>query len=77
MKSHSISCFENSCKLAVIINDIILQLYSRRVTADPEGTLRGIRGRLDEWRESSPPHLKYDPYNLPDVCCPPHILTQK
>lgn len=77
MKAHAISCFENSCKLAVIISDIILQLYSRRGTPDVEGTLRGIKARLDDWRENSPPHLKYDPDNLPDVCPPPHILTQK
>ncbi len=80
-KTHAISCFENSCKLAVIINDIILQLYSRRAsTADldlVDATLKGIKDRLDEWRDNSPPHLKYEPDNLPDVCPPPHILTQK
>ncbi len=50
MKAHAISCFENSCKIAVIINDIILQLYSRRGTPDVDSALRGIRDRLDEWR---------------------------
>jgi len=76
MKSHAISCFENSCRLAVIINDIMLQLYSRRGTPDVDGTLRGIRDRLDDWRANSPKHLKYDPESLPEICCPPHILTQ-
>lgn len=77
MKAHSVSCFEASSRLAVILNDIICQLYSRRGVTDNEDVLRGIRERLDEWRENSPAHLKYDPDNLPEVCPPPHILTQK
>lgn len=75
MKAHSISCFENSCKLAVILSDIILQLYSRRGPPDMSETLR-IRERLDDWRENSPQHLKYDPELLPEFCPPPHIITQ-
>ena len=75
MKAHSISCFENSCKLAVILNDIILQLYSRRGSPDMGGTLR-IKEKLENWRENSPRHLKYDPENLPELCPPPHIITQ-
>ena len=75
--SYSISCFENSCKLAVIINDIIVQLYSRRATPEMEVDLRKIREKLDNWRLQSPKHLVYDPDSLPAVCCPPHILTQK
>lgn len=78
MKAHSISCFENSCRLAVILNDIICELYSRRDFTDNEDVLKGIRVRLDEWREKSPAHLKYDPDNLPQSFCPPpHILAQK
>lgn len=76
-KAHTVTCFKNSCKLAVIINDIILQLYSRGSTLDAEDTLRDTKARLDTWREQSPPHLKYDPDHLPDYCPPPHILTQK
>lgn len=75
MKAHSISCFENSCKLSVILNDIILQLYSRRGSPDLEGTLQ-IKRRLDEWRRNLPEYLKYDPDNLPACCPPPHIMTQ-
>jgi hypothetical protein len=77
MKTHSISLFEGSCKLAVIINDIILQLYTKRVTPDAEESLRGIKESLDGWREQSPAHLRYDVDNLPAFCPPPHILTQK
>lgn len=75
MKAHLISCFENSCKISVILNDIIIQLYSRRGPPDIERTLL-IKQRLDEWREKLPVHLKYDPDNLPPHCPPPHIMTQ-
>ncbi|KAK6004300.1 hypothetical protein QM012_009150 [Aureobasidium pullulans] len=76
MRSHAVSCFTNSCKIAVIINDIILQLYSRRDRHITESSLHDIRARLDTWRAQSPSHLKYDPDNLPAVSPPPHIITQ-
>ncbi|CZR69962.1 related to pathway-specific regulatory protein [Phialocephala subalpina] len=74
MESHAVSCFENSCKLAVILNDIILQLYSRR--APTQISLRSIRDKLNSWRAKSPRHLVYDPDALPEISPPPHILTQ-
>jgi hypothetical protein len=78
MRSHVISCFENSCRLSVILNDIIFHLYSRRgCNASGHETLKDIRARLDSWRRDSPSHLRYDPDDLPDICPPPHILTQK
>ena len=77
MKSHVISCFENSGRLAVILNDIILNLYSRRAGPSANEAHRSIRDKLAEWREKSPSYLKYDPDNLPSMCPPPHILTQK
>jgi hypothetical protein len=61
----------------VIINDIIFNLYSRHKSAKVDETLGGIRRRLDNWREQSPPHLRYDPEDLPETCPPPHLLTQK
>ncbi|PVH70719.1 hypothetical protein DL98DRAFT_436466, partial [Cadophora sp. DSE1049] len=78
MKSHAVSCFENSCKLAVIINDIILQLYCRRTASDigAESALRTIREKLNAWRSKSPPHLRYNGEDLPATCPPPHIITQ-
>jgi hypothetical protein len=77
MKSHAISCFENSCNIAVIFNDIVLRLYSRRPASESESSLSSIRKKLDTWRQQSPSHLVYDPDDLPDFSLPPHILTQK
>lgn len=77
VQSHVVSAFENSCKLSVILNDIILYLYSRRETVDVDDKLRAIRSSLTEWRSKSPPHLKCDPANPPPLCPPPNIITQK
>lgn len=77
LKTHAISCFQNSCKLAVIINDIILRLYSRATVHNADQALNDIKQRLDEWRSRTPDHLKLDPLRLPNVCPPTHILAQK
>lgn len=77
MKSHAVSCFANSCKLSVIINDIIVQLYSKRSRAITESSLNDIKARLETWRAESPVHLRYDPQYLPTICPPPHIISQK
>lgn len=74
--SHAVSCFANSCKLSIIINDIIFQLYSRRSRAITEPVLRDIKVRLDAWRAESPMHLRYEPDFLPAVSPPPHIISQ-
>ncbi|KAM5350776.1 hypothetical protein ACJ41O_007281 [Fusarium nematophilum] len=76
MKSHAVSCFVNSCKLSIIINDIIVQLYSRRSRTITEAALKDIKLRLDVWRAQSPAHLRYDPDHLPTICPPPHLISQ-
>lgn len=78
-KAHLVSCFANSCKLSVIINDIVLSLYHRRTRNTPNTgiALKRITRRLDNWRVESPKHLRCDPDNLPEICPPPHIICQK
>lgn len=76
-RSNAVSCFANSCKLSIIVNDIILQVYSRRSRPITEAALKDIKARLDLWRTQSPSHLRYDPNHLPDICPPPHIMSQK
>ena len=74
--SHAASCFSNSCKLAIIIGDIMQRLYARRSGPSSPETIRQIHTRLEAWRENTPSHLRYDPTNLPRLSPPPHILTQ-
>src|SRR5689334_17558052 len=75
--SHTVSCFANSCRLSIIINDIIFQLYSRKSRTISESAFRDIKIRLDLWRAESPAHLRYEPDSLPSISPPPHIISQK
>lgn len=76
-KAHAVSCFQNSCKLAIILNDIIQAFYSRRQPANAEQAVHNIAIALRDWRTNTPAHLRYDPTDLPNTCGPPHIVTQK
>lgn len=77
MKGHIVSCFTNSCKLSMIINDVILRLYSKQAHAGANAALEDIQARLTAWREESPKHLRYAAEKLPSLCPPPHIVSQK
>lgn len=76
-RSHTVSCFVNSCKLSIIINDIVVELYSKRDMGITENAIVDIKQRLELWRAQSPLHLKLDPDAIIDVCPPPHIISQK
>ncbi|KJR88101.1 uncharacterized protein SPSK_07014 [Sporothrix schenckii 1099-18] len=85
VKSHAISCFANTCRLAVILSDIVLQLYSRRrpapsstasTSAASIASVQRLRDRLDAWRAATPSHLLIADPDHTTVCPPPHILTQ-
>jgi hypothetical protein len=76
-KTHAISCFEHTCKLAIILNDIIARLYARKRSANFDHGASQLRQRLDTWRNDLPLHLRYDPDHLPLYCPPPHIINQK
>lgn len=77
MKSHIVSCFANSCKLSIIISDIIQKLYSKQSQVEADAALEDIQARLDAWRSGTPPHLRYEDNALPIICGPPHIISQK
>ena len=75
--SHKISCFRNFCKLGVIINDILLNIYGRLRTATVLEFVQKTQHRLHRWRSESPKALTIYPSSRPQHCPPPHILTQK
>ncbi|KAI1747601.1 fungal-specific transcription factor domain-containing protein [Xylaria castorea] len=75
-QGYLVGSFINSCKLSIIINDIIIQLYSRRSREATQIAFKDIKNRLHLWRTHSPAHLKYDTDRLPSVCPPPHIISQ-
>lgn len=69
------SCFTNFCKLAVIINSILFNIYGSRRTQEIVSFVKETRQKLHEWRSETPPVLIVDPTK--DDFRPPHILTQK
>lgn len=74
---YTVSCFISLCKLCVIINDIILGLYSGR---KPEGVgtfVRNMRHQLELWWVTLPAHLRIDTGNVPAILPPPHIISLK
>ncbi|KAF2023467.1 hypothetical protein EK21DRAFT_105276 [Setomelanomma holmii] len=76
MSNHIVACFVNSCKLAVIINDMITRIYHRLGQGIIETSFKDIRSRLDSWRAQSPVSLRYDPEDLPSISPPPHVISQ-
>jgi hypothetical protein len=76
-QSYTVKAFINSCKLAIIIHDIIIKLYYRRGKSVVETAFKEIQEQLELWRALSPPQLKLDCNNLPSICPPPHIVSQK
>lgn len=75
--NYIVACFINSCKLSIIINDIITRIYHRQGQSVIETSFKDIKVRLDQWRNQSPLYLRYGPESLPPICPPPHIISQK
>lgn len=75
--SYALSTFRNLIPLCTIASRIIEEFYSPRVNCSPESSLLQarleIRGLLDDWRSSLPPHLRFDPNT--DMTPPPHQIT--
>lgn len=74
--SYASCCFNNFCELVVIINDILLTIYSNeRRTLVEASFVQSAKQRLEKWREGSPNYLVIQTNEK--ACPPPHILTQK
>ncbi|ORX95656.1 fungal-specific transcription factor domain-domain-containing protein, partial [Clohesyomyces aquaticus] len=48
--NHIVACFINSCKLSVIINDIITRIYHHQGQTVIEASFKDIKVRLNQWR---------------------------
>lgn len=80
LQSQKIACFTNFCKLGIIINDVLLNIYGKQRTQDVVEFIRSANQRLQIWRNNSPSGLRIDVSGSPDErfhCPPQHILTQK
>lgn len=75
--SYSVSCFISHCKLAVIINDMLLDLYGGRKLDNIGIFVRNTGRRLEHWFASLPNYLRIDTENIPALLPPPHIISLK
>jgi hypothetical protein len=72
---YTVSCFISLCRLSVIINDIILGLYSGRKPENVGTLVRNMRHQLELWWVTLPAHLRIETSNLPAILPPPHIIS--
>jgi len=61
---YSISTFTESCKLSIILDRILMSLYTEKSGARNSGELllesQTLQGDLEDWRKSLPPHLDFN-----------------
>ena len=80
---HAISCFTELCKIWVILNAIMMEIYGTQSHSSPSQTAGGhtssifvkICGDLQDWWTALPDHLRLVPTNLPEIGPPLHIIS--
>jgi len=77
--AYSISTFTALCKLSVIMNSILNQLYAERImdcnSADLSQILEGLHSSLESWCKELPAHLHFEPATPSSSVPPPHVLS--
>jgi hypothetical protein len=73
--AHLLLTFAHTCKISVIINDILLNIYGSKRTKDVLKFIQSTRGRLQSWRSNLPTvlHIDYDE----ETCPPTHMVAQQ
>ncbi|KAH7196430.1 fungal-specific transcription factor domain-containing protein [Fusarium flagelliforme] len=72
--AHLLLTFAHTCKISVIINDVLLNIYGSKRTRDVLEFIQSTRGRLQTWRANLPAVLNVDYKELP--CPPTHMVAQ-
>lgn len=83
-----VSCFQQNCRLCVILNDLMQNIYSPEAAArrdDEENSAEAkaaneepfirISRDLREWYIALPPHLRINPDQMPTLAPPVHIMS--
>jgi hypothetical protein len=77
--AYSVSCFTQLCKLSLIMNRILNKVYAERSTKrgpnELAEDLKSLHADLEQWGESLPPHLHFDPSRPSVTTPPPHVLS--
>ena len=90
VQGYVVSCFQHLCKLCVILNDLMQEIYSstaaaRRYTEHQEQSPEVRNGNEDpfikisrelrDWWLSLPAHLRIAPDQMPSLAPPVHIMS--
>jgi hypothetical protein len=78
--AHSISCFIQMCRLAEILNVILLRLYDPLRQSTEAEIVQCVNTQGDAlrlWWKELPTFLKLEITDLPTYCPPSHIVTLK
>ncbi|KAH7324009.1 fungal-specific transcription factor domain-containing protein [Rhexocercosporidium sp. MPI-PUGE-AT-0058] len=77
--AYSISTFTELCKLSVIMNAILTNVYgvksAKRAPEQLADDLERMHLDLEKWRDALPEHLVFDPLIRGAVVPPPHVLS--
>ncbi|RGP76558.1 hypothetical protein FLONG3_5220 [Fusarium longipes] len=73
--AHMLLTFAHTCKISVIINDILLNVYGSKRRRDVLDFIQSTRGRLQSWRSNLPAVLHVDYNEQP--CPPTHMVAQQ
>jgi len=77
--AYSVSTFTELCKLSVIMNAILNNVYgvksSKRNPQRLAEDLDSMHKDLESWQASLPEHLKFDPLMDNESVPPPHVLS--
>ncbi|KAF4345145.1 pathway-specific regulatory [Fusarium beomiforme] len=73
--SHLLLCFTYTCKISVIITDILFNIYGSNRRKDVLDFVHTTRARLQSWRSSLPMYLQVG-YQA-QTCPPTHFVAQQ
>ncbi|KAF5642452.1 pathway-specific regulatory [Fusarium tjaetaba] len=73
--SHLLLCFAYTCRISLIINDILFSIYGSKRTKDVLDFVQTTRERLHAWRSSLPIALHVDYQG--QTCPPTHFVAQQ
>ena len=77
--TYSVSTFTSLCKLCVIMNEVLNNIYTQRIQEQGLGSLTGhikpLQARLTEWYDALEDHLKFNASDPIQVVPPPSVLS--
>lgn len=77
--TYGVSTFEQLCKLSIIMDRVLLNLYAERScvrrSEDLLQVLKSLQADLEHWRKALPPHLLSQLEDPPSCPTLPHVVS--